>query len=346
MPKKENMNTEEKLNIIKRNVQEIITEEELTELLQKKENPCIYLGTSITGSPHIGYYAWVTKMKDFMNAGFKVKVLLADLHGALDNTPWELLEKRYEYYKIVIPALFESIGADLSKLEIIKGSDFQLQPKYFLDTLKMATNASVRDCTKAASEVVKMGDSPKLSGLIYPIMQSIDEQYLEADVQYGGQDQRKILVFARENNPKIGYHSRVEIMSPLIPGLTASGKMSSSEAGSKIDLRDDENTVKQKLNAAYCEQGKTENNGVLAFLKYVIMVHKNDSGHIFVVKRPEKFGGNIEYEDYESIEKDFAEGKLHPQDLKNAVAGEVNLLVKPVRDKLKGKENLIEEAFE
>ena len=339
------MDIEERFALVKRNTQEIITDAELKELLRKKKQPVVYLGTSVTGMPHIGYFVWATKMADFIRAGFKVKVLLADIHGSLDKTPWELLDKRYEYYKLVIPALFEAIGADTSKVEVVKGSDFQLKKEYVLDVLKMSTYVTVHDCIKAASEVVKMGESPKLSGLIYPIMQSVDEEYLGVDIQYGGSDQRKILVFARENLPKLGYKSRVEVMTPLVPGLTPGGKMSSSEKASKVDLLDNDKTVNDKLNTAFCEPGIVENNGVLAFLKYVIMVHKQDKSEAFVVERPEKFGGTKNYKLYDEIEADYAAKKLHPMDLKKAAAKEINKLLEPIRKKVKGKEKLVKEAY-
>ncbi|MBS3115323.1 hypothetical protein J4482_01705 [Candidatus Woesearchaeota archaeon] len=90
------MNTEERLNLIKRNTAEIITEEELKKLLESKKKPSIYWGTTPTGKPHVGYFLPALKIADFLKAGFKVKILLADLHAALDNTPWAVLEKRYE----------------------------------------------------------------------------------------------------------------------------------------------------------------------------------------------------------------------------------------------------------
>jgi tyrosyl-tRNA synthetase len=339
------MNTEEKLALLKRNSQEIVTEEELAKLLEEKEQPSVYLGTAVTGRPHIGYFLWVLKMADFLKAGFKVKLLLADIHGALDNTPWDLLNKRFDYYSVVIPAMFESIGADITNFEIVKGSDFQLTKDYMFDVLRMSTYASEHDCRKAASDVVKQSESPKLSGLIYPIMQALDEQYLDVDIQYGGLDQRKILMFAREYLPKLNYQRRVEFMTPLIPGLTASGKMSASEKGSKIDLLDNEDTVKKKLNSAFCPEGETENNGVLAFCKYVLFTLKGDAAEEFVIERPEKWGGNLSYKTYEELEKDYSEKKLHPMDLKNALAIEVNKLLDPVRKKIEGKEELIKAAY-
>jgi tyrosyl-tRNA synthetase len=56
--------------------------------------------------------------------------------------------------------------------------------------------------------VVKASDSPLLSGLLYPLLQALDEHYLKVDAQFGGVDQRKIFTFAEEHLPKIGYGKR------------------------------------------------------------------------------------------------------------------------------------------
>jgi len=340
------MDLEKRLDLVKRNTAEITTEEELKKLLQLKEHPSVYLGTAITGRPHVGYFVWVLKLADFLKAGFKVKVLLADIHGSLDNTPWDMLENRYQYYKMVITPIFEAIGVDTKKVEFVKGSSFQFKDKYIHDVLKMSTFASVHDCTKASSEVVKQSDNPKLSGLIYPIMQSLDEEHLDVDIQYGGIDQRKILMFARENLPKLGYRPRIEVMTPLIPGLQGGdGKMSSSIKGSKIDLLDSPEDVNKKISGAFCPEGVVEGNGVLAFLKYVLMVCKSDQKKEFIVKRPEKFGGDVSFKTYEDLEKSFVNKKLHPADLKKALAEEVNKLLEPIRKAAKGKEDLIKKAY-
>jgi len=51
-----------------------------------------------------------------------------------------------------------------------------------------------------------------------------------------------------------------------------------------------------------------------------------------IIERPPKFGGNLELHSYEELEKCFREGKLHPSDLKTAVAIELEKLIKPVRE--------------
>ena len=330
------MNLEQRFQLIKRNTQEIVTEEELKNLLKQKKKPSVYLGWSITGRPHIGYYVPVLKLADFLKAGFKVKLLLADIHGALDNTPWNVLEQRFQHYKNTIMLMFKSIGADIKEFEIVKGSDFQLEKEYILDFFKLATYTSINDARRAGSEVVKFGDNPKLSGLMYPLMQALDEEYLGVDIQYGGIDQRKILMFARENLGKLGYKPRIEVMTPLISGLIGK-KMSASDPKSKIDLLDTPEEVINKVQGAYCPEGIAEDNGILAFLKYVIMTLKKDINQLFIVERPEKFGGKLTFGTYEAVEQAFISKKLHPLDLKNAVAKEINNLLEPLqkqKDKL------------
>ncbi len=337
------MDIDKRLELIKRNTEEILGEKELRELLAKKKKPVVYWGTAPTGKPHIGYFLPALKIADFLKAGFHVKVLLADLHAALDNVAWNVVDKRYNYYEKIIPLLIKSIGVDTKELEMVKGSELQLKPEYMYDVLQMSSHVSIHDATKAAAEVVKMGDNPKLSGIIYPIMQAIDEQYLEVDCQLGGTDQRKIMVLARENLPKIGYNSRIEIINPLIPGLIGK-KMSASDPKSKVDLLDDEKAIKEKLNGAECIAGNPD-NGIMAFLKYVIITIKHDKKEKFVVKRDKKYGGNLSYSNYEEVEKDFIAKKLHPLDLKVAVAEEIFDLLKPIQKERKALEKLEKEAY-
>ncbi|MBT4446140.1 tyrosine--tRNA ligase [archaeon] len=338
------MDPKERLALIKRNCQEIVTEAELLKLLTDKKKPSVYLGTAVTGRPHIGYFVWVLKLADFLKAGFKVKLLLADLHGALDNCPWDVLEKRYEYYNKVIPMMFKAVGADISNLEIVKGSSYQNDPKYFLDLLKLSTKTSIHDAKRAGSEVVKFGDNPKLSGLVYPLMQALDEEYLDVDIQYGGVDQRKILMYAREYLPKIGYKSRIEVMTPLLPGLIGE-KMSASDPNSKIDLLDGSKKVLKKLRKADCVEGVVEGNGVLAFLKHVVFTVLEDAGEKFVIERPEKYGGDLSFGTYVEVESAFAKKELHPLDLKNGCAAAISKLLSEF-DKDREKLEKMAENFE
>jgi len=331
---------QKKMDLIKRNLQEVIGEEDLAKLLKEKKEISFYWGTMPTGSISVAYFFPMLKIADFLKAGIKVKILIADLHALLDSVNFDILEKRYEYYKRAICLILETVGVDIKKLEFVKGSKLQLNSNYFHDLLKLSAITSVHNSTKAASEAVKSarGENVKLSGMIYPLMQALDEEYLGVDAQFAGVDQRKIMVYAREYLPKIGYKRRIELMNPMVRGLVGK-QMSSSIEGTKIDLLEEENAVIRKINKAECVSGNPS-NGLMALAKYLIF----GINEKFIIKRPEKFGGNLEYSNYEELEKSFVKKELHPLDLKNGIAQEINNLLKKFRkDKLLKK--LHKEAY-
>ena len=93
------VSVEKKYELITRNLQEVIDEKELKDLLKEKKEISVYWGTMPTGSISIAYFFPMLKIADFLRAGLNVKILLADLHSALDSVPWNLVEKRHDYYK-------------------------------------------------------------------------------------------------------------------------------------------------------------------------------------------------------------------------------------------------------
>ncbi|XP_053718744.1 tyrosine--tRNA ligase, cytoplasmic isoform X2 [Synchiropus splendidus] len=249
------------------------------------------------------------------------------------KAPWELLELRVKYYEQVIKAMLESIGVPLDKLKFIKGTDYQLSREYSLDVYRLSSMVTEHDAKKAGAEVVKQVEHPLLSGLLYPGLQALDEEYLKVDAQFGGVDQRKIFTLAEKYLPSLGYAKRSHLMNPMVPGLTGA-KMSSSEEESKIDLLDSKEDVKKKLKKAFCEPGNIQNNGVLSFVKYVIFPLRGE----FCIKRDPKWGGDKVFTVFEELEKEFAEELIHPGDLKASVEVALNQLLEPIRKKFESPE--------
>ncbi|KAG2218868.1 hypothetical protein INT45_003935, partial [Circinella minor] len=329
-----NLTPDQKYDLITRNLQEVIGGDEIKKILAERDLK-LYWGTAPTGRPHIGYFVPMTKIADFLAAGVEVKVLLADLHAFLDNmkAPLELVHHRVKYYEAIIKAVLTSIGVPIDKLKFVIGSEFELSKEYTMDSFKLAACITEHDAKKAGAEVVKQVASPLLSGLLYPGMQALDEEYLGVDCQFGGVDQRKIFVLAEKYLPQIGYKKRSHLMNPMVPGLAGS-KMSASDPDSKIDFLDDAKTVQKKVKKAFCEEGNITENGLLSFIKSVYFPIKSlntQEETKFVCPRPEKWGGDIIYKDYATLESDFAEKKLHPGDFKGGVIQALNELLDPIR---------------
>jgi tyrosyl-tRNA synthetase len=92
-------------------------------------------------------------------------------------------------------------------------------------------------------------------------------------------------------------------------------------------MHDTEDQIKSKLRKAWCPEKQTEMNPVLEIAKYVVF-HENDA---FRLERDSKYGGPIDFENYESLEKAYGNGEIHPMDLKENVAREVSRIIEPVR---------------
>lgn len=334
------MNAEEKFELITKGLQEVLNPQILKEVLEKNERPVkIYWGTAPTGKPHCGYFVPMIKLAHFLKAGCEVKVLIADLHAYLDNmkAPLEVVRHRAKYYEYVVKTILKSINVPIDKLKFVVGSDYQLKAEYTMDLFRLSNSVSQNDAKRAGADVVKQVANPLLSGLIYPLMQALDEQHLDVDVQFGGVDQRKIFVLAEENLPSMGYKKRAHLMNPMVPGLGQGGKMSASDPNSKIDVTEEPKVVRKKIMSAFCAPGNVEQNGLLSFLENIVQpIQELKSGQDgvfdFFVDRPEKYGGPIRYSSFEQLKADFAEEKLSPVDLKEGVAEKINELLAPIRE--------------
>ena len=150
--------------MIKRNTVEIISEEELKELLKKDEKSA-YIGFEPSGKIHLGHYLQIKKMIDLQNAGFDIIILLADLHAYL-NQKGELDEIREigDYNRRV----FEAMGL---KAKYVYGSEFQLDKDYTLNVYRLALKTTLKRARRSMELIAREDENPKVAEVLYPIMQ-------------------------------------------------------------------------------------------------------------------------------------------------------------------------------
>jgi len=162
---------------------------------------------------------------------------------------------------------------------------------------------------------------------------------------HAGMDQRKAHVIAREVASKLKIIKPIAVHHNLILGLKKPSiwpiedksqireiwsemKMSKSKPDSAVFIEDSEDEIKRKINKAFCPEGEIEFNPILDWTKNLIFV--NNQGRI-IIHREEKYGGDVSYEKYEDLEKDFKDKKLYPQDLKIFVANWLIEFLEPIR---------------
>jgi tyrosyl-tRNA synthetase len=162
-------------------------------------------------------------------------------------------------------------------------------------------------------------------------MQIADIKHLRLDVALGGIEQRKIHMMGREFEKTLN-HRFIAIHTPLITSLKGPGqKMSKSIPGSGISITDSLEEIKKTIKNAYCPAQEIKENPILQITQLIIFPL---FGHI-EIKRSEKFGGNASFKDYKELEFDYASGRIHPLDLKNAVIDYLWRIIEPIRKKWK-----------
>ena len=336
----------EKVDLIQRPpTEEIVTQEELIELFKTNSSPNHYIGLEISGFLHLGsLISTGFKINDFVKAGVKCKIFLADWHTLINDKlggDWETIEKVSKYYQDA----FKLVCPDA---EIILGSKlYEEKTEYWSELVKFTKHMSIARTMRTLTIMGRSEDDKKIdvAKLLYPAMQAVDIHSLDVDIAHAGMDQRKIHMLVREIFPKMKWKVPVAVHHKLLPGLSKPadsnndkiiGKMSKSDPNSGVFIHNSDDEIKKKISKAWCEEANIVNNPLLEISKSVIFHEYNE----MKVERPEKFGGNVSYANYNQLEKDFAEKKLHPGDLKQTVGNYLVKVVSPIREKLNLSEEL------
>lgn len=326
-------------------LQEVLNLKYLEEIIENKDSrPKGYWGTAPTGMIHIGYFCPIIKIADLVDADCDVTILLADVHSFLDSRKSPLNnEWRTTYYQEMITQMLLLLKVDINKInnvKFVKGSSFQYSTDYIKETLTIANSVSIVEAKNAGTEVVKKSENPKVTSLLYPIMQVLDEKFLDADFELGGIDQRKIFGFAINRVHKYTRKKITYLMNPIIPGLSTESlaeekefkKMSSSEISGKLDLLDTPKTIANKLKTIYCKPGDIDDNTLLSLCKSIIFPILSRTATNMIIERHDKYGGNIVFKSYDELSNAFQLQKLHPSDFKLGIAKVISDILKPIRD--------------
>ena len=335
------MDTQSKLELINQVGEEIITAEELKDLLESKEHPIAYDGFEPSGTDiHIAQgILRAININKMAKAGIKFKMLVADWHAWANNKMGGDLEKIQAVGKYMIE-VWKNCGMDLKNVEFIWANDFVKDADYWKKVMGVARSSTVNRIIRTGQIMGrKEAEVQQASQILYPCMQAADIFHLKADICQLGMDQRKVNVLARELGPSLGFKKPIIVSHHMLIGLAEPPKtkdidrvielkMSKSKPDTAIFMNDSEEDVKRKINKAYCPAKITSENPMIEYSKYLIFEKFN----AMQIKRPEKFGGDLVIETFSELEKLYRESKIHPADLKNSVGYYLNEMIKPVRE--------------
>jgi len=323
--------------IVTRGAEEVVTPEELKELLSKKKTPRAYIGFEPSGLVHLGWALVTSKIKDLADAGFEVIVYWADWHAYINDKLGGDMNNIKTCAKYMEDC-FRALGVPDKGVRFVYASEILSEIEYWEKAIKVAKASSLSRVKRAMTILGRSEDEAEVdfSKLMYPILQATDIFCMDIDLAYAGIDQRRAHMLARDAADKLGWKKPVALHTPLLPGLKggdrmdpAAAKMSKSDPGSSVNIHDDDEAIRAKMKKAFCppEKEKEGENPVLMLCRYVIFPRLGKMD----ISRPEKFGGNLSFGSYEELAGSYFSGALFPLDLKNGVSDSLIKMLIPVR---------------
>lgn len=335
---------EQRYELITRRLPVVLDGDMIKQLLIEGKSPKGFWATAPTGIPHLAYFVPLLKLAEFVKADVDTTVLVCDIYAYLVNynAPFPVVADRARYYRFIITAMLESLGIKEGQVRFVNASEYELTPSVVMDTFRLACLARQDEARSTGAEYQK---SDRLSLLWCPSLPGLAEEYLDADFQFGGEDQTGLFEFNARFLPMLGYRRRAHLMNAMVPGLQGS-KMSSSVPDSKIGLLDSPDDVRAKIAIASCQDSCVEGNGILSVLRHIIFPilefraeyghpnHNETSEDDFLFIVPASMDGEppARFTSYISLEKAFVSGIIQSQSLRKAVADAVNELLSPIHE--------------
>jgi tyrosyl-tRNA synthetase len=347
--------------LITRNLEEVIGAQEISRLLEQGLPLRHYIGLEISGRLHLGTgLMCMQKVRDLQRAGVHCTIFLADWHTWINEKLGGDREKIKRiargYFTEGLKASLAAIGGKPDELEFVLGSElYHNNDDYWQSLVDVCKNVTLARVLRSVSIMGrKDGDeSIKFATLLYPPMQVADVFMLRANFAQGGMDQRKAHVIARDVALDLNVcplrDAKGEIIKPialhhhLLLGLNkpqtwpvppdqlrevrTQMKMSKSKEGSAIFINDTPDEVRAKMKKAFCPP-EVDFNPVLDWTEHLIFQNDNP---VLNVKRTPENGGDVTFNTFDEVRDAFAAGKLHPMDLKSAVAQWIIDILEPVR---------------
>ena len=344
------MDLETRIELISRApTDEVVTRDELRALLQSEAHPIAYNGWGPSGPVHLGTGLMCAyKMRDFIEAGVKFKAYISTWHAWLNNKlggDMEAIRRAATHFK----HSWMACGVPESKVEFVFSEKLYNDLAYWEKVVRVAKEITVARTVRTleiAGRNETSDEGRKMAELLYTPMQVADIFQLGANICQLGMDQRKANMVAREVGEKLGFWKPVSVHHHLLQGLgkppqwplppdaterkrmLSSVKMSKSMPESCIYIYDEPAAIKKKLAGAFCPEREVEFNPVIDIARPIIFRERENG---ITIERPAKFGGKLELQTLDELANVYREGKLHPADLKDAVANELAEILEPVR---------------
>ena len=229
------LSTSEKLEILKRGVEEIIPENGLEKKLTKNKPLIIKAGFDPTAPDlHLGHTVLINKLKQFQDLGHKVVFLIGDFTGMIgdpsgvsETRPILTVEQLKKNSKTYQEQIFKILDKKKTKIEFNSSWFKKMTSAELINLSSKMTVARMLERDDFSKRY--KGNKPiSIHEFIYPLVQGYDSFELKADVELGGTDQKFNLLVGRYIQKSFGMEEQIIMTLPILEGTDGVKKMSKS----------------------------------------------------------------------------------------------------------------------
>lgn len=292
------LSPEEQLHIIRSGAAQIVPEKALLDKLKRGTPLNVKLGVDPTAPDiHLGHAVPLRKLRQFQDLGHEVTLIIGD-GTALIGDPSGRNSTRPQLTRDEIAVNAQTYVDQAFKVLDPNKTTLRYNSEWILDLdmeglLKLLSNFTVARILERDDfhNRYTSGQPISLHEFLYPVMQAYDSVVIKADVELGGTDQLFNLLAGRELMEKLEMEPQVCLTLPLLEGTDGVRKMSKSY-GNYIGLTDEPNDMFGKVMSIPDDM----------MVKYF------------------RLASTVDVDEIDSIERDLADDKLHPNKVKRSLA--------------------------
>ncbi|MBL7209852.1 MAG: tyrosine--tRNA ligase [Dehalococcoidia bacterium] len=221
--------------LLKRGVAETIVEDELVRLLEAGKPLRLKQGFDPSCPDiHLGHVVGLRKLRQLQEKGHQVVLIVGDWtaqigdpSGASATRPMLSADEVQTNAKTYMEQFFKVVDKD--KTEVRWQSEWFA--KFGLEeVIKLTSKFTVAQflAREDFGQRYSSGRPIAITELLYPLLQAYDSVAIEADVEFGGTDQKFNCLVGRELQQMVGQRPQQVFLVPLLVGTDGSQKMSKS----------------------------------------------------------------------------------------------------------------------
>ncbi|MDD5037722.1 MAG: tyrosine--tRNA ligase [Dehalococcoidales bacterium] len=239
--------------LLKRGVAEVIVEKEMLELLHSGKKLRLKEGFDPSFPDiHLGHMVGLRKLRQFQELGHQVVLIVGDWTAQIGD-PSGASVTRPMLSKEQVQANAQTYMEQFFKVVDKEKTEVRWQSEWFgkftlADIIRLTSKFTVAQflAREDFSARFNSGRPIAITELLYPLLQAYDSVAVQADVEFGGTDQKFNLLVGRELQSMIGQRPQQIFLVPLLVGTDGIKKMSKS-LGNYIGVAEPPETVYGKV---------------------------------------------------------------------------------------------------